>query len=224
MSKNKPKENITSYDSIIKKSDIIKFLNKFQDDLVAEHKLIFDELKTKSMTAKGIHNLFYDNKTKKHSYTLKTIYRHIEKLEAANLIELHGHRISDRSGIAERIYGRTAIIFYAEDGGEIVDRFWESNRSREFTSDLGLLIQKSLVLNNFDNNLFLDFFEKFNKFEHSLDKQYFQNVEKYPEIEKIFQKYDFHYLDKLRKYTSIFVTFIQNPIFLESLLNAFKTD
>ena len=92
----------------------LKYLTKEQEELVETHLLIISNLRKQEMTAKEIHNLYYDEKGKKHSKTIKTIYRYLEKLEATELVTIAGHRITKGSRVAEKLYSRTARVFILE--------------------------------------------------------------------------------------------------------------
>ncbi|MHA1967893.1 MAG: hypothetical protein ACW964_08840 [Candidatus Hodarchaeales archaeon] len=89
----------------------LKFLTAEQEELADMHLIIIRNLRKQEMTAKEIHNLYYDEKTQKHTKTLKTIYRYLEKLESAEIVTITGHRITKGSRVAEKLYGRTSQIF-----------------------------------------------------------------------------------------------------------------
>ena len=64
------------------------------------------------MTTKEIHDLYIDDETKNHTYTIKTIYRYLEILEEIDLVKIGGHRITEGMRLAEKLYTRTANIFF----------------------------------------------------------------------------------------------------------------
>ena len=90
MAKEKPKYK----DFIEHKPVVVKFLDQDDTELDNKHIRIIKALREKNMTAKEIHDLYTDEDTKKHTYTIKTIYRYLEKLEEANLIIVAGHRLT----------------------------------------------------------------------------------------------------------------------------------
>ncbi|MFX0092162.1 MAG: hypothetical protein ACFFBD_10410, partial [Candidatus Hodarchaeota archaeon] len=59
----------------------VKFLQKNEMNLVDEHHLIIKALRNKNMTVKEIHGLYYKSEKKAFEYNIKTIYRHLEKLD-----------------------------------------------------------------------------------------------------------------------------------------------
>lgn len=89
----------------------LKYLTPEQEELADMHLLIIRNLRKQEMTAKEIHNLYYDEKTQKPTKTLKTIYRYLEKLESEGIVAITGHRITKGSRVAEKLYGRTSQLF-----------------------------------------------------------------------------------------------------------------
>jgi len=76
-----------------------------------EYNRILSALSGKKMTVKEIHDIFLDTKTKKHTKTLKTIYRHLESLEKMGLVTVAGHRKYAGKRTPEKLYCRIADIY-----------------------------------------------------------------------------------------------------------------
>ncbi|NPD90739.1 MAG: helix-turn-helix transcriptional regulator, partial [Asgard group archaeon] len=84
---------------------VIKFLNGEQTKLAEEHLKIIKALRiNKHMTAKEIHDLYIDEETSKPTYTIKTIYRYLEKLEETDLVKISGHRMTEGKRLSEQLY------------------------------------------------------------------------------------------------------------------------
>ncbi|MHA1307742.1 MAG: hypothetical protein ACTSQN_10680, partial [Candidatus Heimdallarchaeota archaeon] len=108
MASEKPKYK----DFIEHEPEIVRFLNTEDTELTKKYIRIIKALREKHMTVKEIHDLYIDEETKKHTYTIKTIYRYLEKLEDADLIIVSGHRLTKGNRLPEKLYARTANIFF----------------------------------------------------------------------------------------------------------------
>jgi len=116
----KEKEKPKYKDFIEEKSEMVKFLDAEQTKLAAKFGPIIAALReNKHMTAKEIHDLYIDEETKKHTYTIKTIYRYLEKLEELDLVKNSGHRMIKGQRLPEKLYSRTADIFFKAEKKEI---------------------------------------------------------------------------------------------------------
>lgn len=100
--------------------EMVKFLNAEQTKVATKFGPIIAALReNKYMTTKEIHDLYIDEETKKHTYTIKTIYRYLEILEEKNLVKIGGHRITEGMRLTEKLYTRTANIFFKARKEEI---------------------------------------------------------------------------------------------------------
>ena len=79
-----------------------------------EHQIILNALSEGNMTVKEIHDL-YTLPDGKHSKTLKTIYRYMDILEQLGLVKLAGHRKTKGKRSLEKLYCRTAKVFFNDD-------------------------------------------------------------------------------------------------------------
>jgi hypothetical protein len=107
----------------------VKVLQKQEMELAYEHTSILLALGKQNMTAKGIHSLFWDADKEVHTKTIKTIYRYLETLENAGLVKEAGHRKPKDSRLTEKLYCRTAIVFFARDRDE-VPKWWMSGEGK----------------------------------------------------------------------------------------------
>ncbi|NHJ87536.1 MAG: hypothetical protein FK734_18895, partial [Asgard group archaeon] len=83
-------KNKNTKDFIEKESEIIVNITPEQMKIANKYGIITSALREKPMTVKEIRDLYYDEENKKHQYSLKTIYRYIEKLEEASLVIVAG--------------------------------------------------------------------------------------------------------------------------------------
>ncbi|MHA1186221.1 MAG: hypothetical protein ACTSSK_04990 [Candidatus Heimdallarchaeota archaeon] len=119
MAEEKPKYK----DFIEHEPEIVKFLDPKDTELANKHIRIIKALREKHMTVKEIHDLYIDQDTNKHTYTIKTIYRYLEKLEELNLIIVSGHRLTKGNRLPEKLYARTANIFFKSQEEKTTPRF-----------------------------------------------------------------------------------------------------
>jgi hypothetical protein len=106
-------------DFLEKKPQLVMKVSSKQTKLMMEHGLIIKNLGEKEqMTVKEIHELYWDKMKEKHGKTLKTIYRYMDLLEKANIVQVAGHRKPKGSHLTEKLYSRTAIIYFEEEAQE----------------------------------------------------------------------------------------------------------
>jgi len=103
-------------DFIEKKPQVVMKVNSRQMELLSEHILITQNLgKREQMTVKEIHELYWDEKEKKHGKTLKTIYRYMDLLEEQGIVQVAGHRKPKGSHLTEKLYSRKATVYFEEE-------------------------------------------------------------------------------------------------------------
>lgn len=112
-----------------------------------EYSRILSALSGKKMTVKEIHDLFLDKKTKRHTKTLKTIYRHLEYLEKMGLVTVAGHRKYAGKRTPEKLYCRVADI-YLHQPVEDKEKWLSSTEGRVF---IDKVVELMSVLYGCDN-------------------------------------------------------------------------
>lgn len=193
----------------------LKYLTKKQEELVETHLLIVSNLRKQEMTAKEIHNLYYDDKGKKHSKTIKTIYRYLEKLEDAELVTIAGHRITKGSRVAEKLYSRTARVFILKS--------FESDMCEETSNEIIQIMVKFIgplfeiekaKIPAFKKNLTL-FFEHLPQQSSDLLKI----LEKDEEIGEYFGKASLSRINYILNLSSTFGVLLRHPEIIEQFRN-----
>jgi DNA-binding transcriptional ArsR family regulator len=138
MSGKKKSKRIDYEDFITSKPDTILFVRDDQMALIDEHVEIIVALIGKNLTVKEIHRLYLeDAEGPTYSKTLKTVYRHLDALEEASLVRVAGHRKYEGSRQTEKLFCRTARIYFQED---TKDSKWESKEGQQQLRQLGKLI------------------------------------------------------------------------------------
>lgn len=99
-------------DVFIKKPAVLLKISPEQQQVMKDHSIIMNYLQDQeNSTVKEIHSFFFDPAIKKYSKSLKTIYRYMEILENAGLVQVSGYRKPNSSNITEKLYSRTAVLF-----------------------------------------------------------------------------------------------------------------
>jgi len=170
------------------------------------------------MTAKEIHYLYYDDKGKKHSKTIKTIYRYLEKLEDAELVTIAGHRITKGSRVAEKLYSRTARIFILKS--------FESDMCEETSNEIIQMIIKLIgPLFEIEETKIPAFKKNFSQFFEKLPKQSSELLEilaKDEEVGEYFGKSSLSRINYILNLSSAFGVLLRHPEIIEQFRNLIK--
>lgn len=148
-------ENLESdYDDFITAfPDPVKVLQKQEMELAYEHTLLLTSLGKKNMTAKEIHSLFWDPDEEKYTKTIKTVYRYLEALETAGLVKEGGHRKPKDSRLTEKLYCRSAVVFFARDRDEI-PKWWMSGEGKSLFKKLSDVSKEFFAIPDNDISVF----------------------------------------------------------------------
>jgi len=213
----KKKKEVETCDYSDIKPEPIKFLAKNEIGVVVEYDIIIKALRKTNMTTKDIHNLYYNEEKKEHTYTIKTIYRYVEKLLKAGLIQETGYRITKGTRLCEKLYGVTANIFYSKfvDGE---DSWWEQDIGKEWSKKLSVIIGELFETQDIDHDAFYEIFQIFAESQYKI---IFESLEKSKDNQKIADIYssvNIEKVNKLNNYISIMTAFLRNPEILERFL------
>lgn len=125
-------------DYIVDKPERFKLAEESVFAHAKEHGIIMDALAKGNMTVKEIHDL-YSLPDGKHSKTLKTIYRYMDTLEQIGLVKLAGHRKTKGKRTLQKLYCRTAKVFFNDD--EAHKEAWlQTDKGHRFIDMLTALI------------------------------------------------------------------------------------
>ncbi len=195
---------------------IIKFLNAEQTKLAEEHVKIIKALRiNKQMTAKEIHDLYIDEETNKHTYTIKTIYRYLEKLEEADLVKISGHRLTEGKRLSEKLYTRTADIFLKAKKEEVYPDAAEKRKEH--------LKKLYTILENIDNKPLIDYnvFEKLMLKMFDLEQEYNRDiVAKIPKsklLTELYSNMDIDSVNYINDLASSLLVLIKDPELIKKL-------
>jgi Fe2+ or Zn2+ uptake regulation protein len=199
---------------------IVKFLNKDENTLAEKFPKIIDVLRKKNMTVKEIHNIFYDQELKTHSYAIKTIYRHLEELERAGLVSVAGFRETKGSRKAEKLYTKSAIIFFQQMDEEY--KHYKKDVRKKIVHQLYVVLGEMLQRKDID-------FEKFSNFMHIfLDKQHLaidsiiNGIQENQTLADLYGEMDPEYISVINTFSAIFITLLNNPSMFKVLEKLYK--
>lgn len=202
-------------DYIEYQQETVKNITIEQSELVEKYYPIIKALREKSMTVKEIHDLYYDKEKKKHEYTIKTIYRYLDELEEAGLVVVAGHRVTEGSRVLEKLYTRTAKIFYKHMDEEY------QNYKREYYQKfiknqhfiLSILFEKpDLDLEEFKSALMPFYTERLKKIDKLMTE-----IEKHPKLAEFYSKIGIDEINYLNNDLGMILTLIDNPEIIEKL-------
>ncbi len=124
-------------DYIIEKPEVVIEINPEKRSLLKEHRKIFGALSAKgNLTVKEIHAIFWDPMQTKYEKSMKTIYRYMDLLENAKLVKIAGHRKQENSRMIEKLYCRSALLYYDKETPSM-EKWWK-------TPEYERIIQKSI--------------------------------------------------------------------------------
>ena len=130
-------EPTTFKDYITEKPDVVIEISPEKRSLLREHrKIMFALSEKKYLTVKEIHELFWMSEKKKYGKSMKTIYRYMDLLENADLVKVAGHRKQKNSRMTEKLYCRSALLYYDKETPSM-EKWWK-------TPEYERIIQKSI--------------------------------------------------------------------------------
>lgn len=125
-------------DYIIDKPERFKLMPESVFSRAKEYGIIMDALARVNMTVKEVHDL-YSLPDGKHSKTLKTIYRYLDTLEQVGLVKLAGHRKTKGKRTLQKLYCRTAKVFFNDDEAH-KEKWLQTDKGHRFIDMLTALI------------------------------------------------------------------------------------
>ncbi|MFW9904878.1 MAG: hypothetical protein ACFFFH_11140 [Candidatus Thorarchaeota archaeon] len=196
----------------------VKFVSKEELELIKEHYLIISVLRNTVMSVKDIHNLFQDQKTGDHAFTLKTIYRHLEKLETAGIVTAAGYREKKGTRSCEKVYCRTAKIFYPEIEEEDQE-WWELENGERYAQIFRVTLAELLQTPEPDEASFNELFKQLNVLQTKTKKELFKKAGNNAELADSLSQIDINKLNSIADLASIIKVFLQDPDLLNRMQN-----
>jgi hypothetical protein len=189
--------------------EIVKFITEDEIALAEKFPVIIDALRKKNMTVKEIHKLFFDPELKSNTYAIKTIYRHLEELERAGLVSVAGFRETKGSRKAEKLYTKSAIIFFHKKDEEYMHH--KMDVRKKIVQQLYIVLGEMLQKKEID-------FDKFSNLMHTfLDKQHYaidsiiEGIQENKVLADLYGEMDPEYISVINTFSAVFITLLNNP-------------
>ncbi|NHK32953.1 MAG: hypothetical protein FK730_16520 [Asgard group archaeon] len=199
----------------------VKLLNNGQIKLLNEHYNIISALRGTNLTAKDMLELFYNKEKNEYKKDIRTIYRYIKILEKAEIIAESGYRITEGTRLVEKLYSRTANIFYSEfEEGK--DNWWDMEAGKDWSLKLSIIMAELFDKPDLDHE---KFYEVFRIFAEIQDKTIYDILNKAVESKKVEDVYSSLHIEKVNKinyYVSIMAAFLKKPELAEKFLELLK--
>jgi Fe2+ or Zn2+ uptake regulation protein len=206
-------------DHITFKPRPVKLLSKSQIKLLDEYYQIIAALRGTNLSAKDMLELYRKNGG--YSKDIRTIYRYIKTLEKAELIAESGHRIIEGTRLVEKLYSRTANIFY----GEYVEgkhNWWDKEAGKDWSLKLSTILGELFGKTDIDHEAFYEVFKIFAEIQ---DKTIYDILNKAVEsknVEDVYAELHIEKVNKINYYVSIMSAFLNKPELVEKFLAVLK--
>ena len=202
-------------DFITFQPDVVKFITMDTYKIIEKYYQIVKALRKQNMTVKEIHNLYIDPESKKHTLTIKTIYRYLEKLEEEKIVVVSGHRETKGSRQVEKLYSRTALIFFTEKGDDYLQQKLEYGK--EIASKTHEILGELLLKSEVDLEAFTSQFLKYMKNSHLCTVESIRKIPENKKLADIFSSSDIDQINAINSYLGIFLTYLRYPEIFEEI-------
>ncbi|MFW9990833.1 MAG: hypothetical protein ACFFD4_02115 [Candidatus Odinarchaeota archaeon] len=223
-SEQREQEKVPKYEDFITSvADPVKVISEKEGKLAREHPKILVTLGRKNMTVKEIHNLFWDSEEKKHTKTIKTIYRYLDALEEADLVKVAGHRKPVDSRMTEKLYCRTAIVFFDESQAK-EPGWWTTEEGEKQVQKLTTVAQKFFGIAEEKDSAFQELLRDYFGERTRLTNELLMKMAKEDALAEIFRG---HGIDDIKFFIGTIgelVVFLKQPDLLEQLKQLINTD
>ncbi len=203
----KPKE----YDNFITEHpEPIIFLNREQEALVKEYSDIIRALIGKNMTAKEIHALYWNPDKEEYDKTIKTVYRHLEILQEAQLVKECGHRKPHESRLTEKLFCRTANVFILGDD-ETKPKWWESEKGERLIQKVSILAGEFFDVKLEGSETFSQLMQQFLAQQESTMMELYRKTRERKAMADIISKENLYEIKYLTNLVATFGVMLRNP-------------
>jgi Fe2+ or Zn2+ uptake regulation protein len=200
---------------------VIKFLNAEQTKLSEEYLPIIKALRiNKHMTAKEMHDLYIDEETESHKYTIKTIYRYLEKLEEAGIVIKSGHRITVGKRLTEQLYTRTGNIFFKAKKEEVFPEVAE--KRKDSIKKLYTVFQEIYDSPLISYKEFEDILLKKFDYEQELNRSVVEKIAENKVLAELYSNMDIDIVNYINDIASSILVLIKKPELIKKIQNIYK--
>ncbi len=165
---------------IEKEPQIIMDIPLEKRQLLRDYKIIFHGLMQKKyLSAKDIHELYWEPLEQKYTKSMKTVYRYLDILVDANLIMECGYRKPMDSHMTEKLYCRTALLHFSKDKPL---KWWELPEYKTYFEKKTDFFKKFENFENIDKNELLNLIHAYTEARDKYINQQLKHIEKNPEL------------------------------------------
>jgi hypothetical protein len=200
--------------------EILKYLTDEQHFTTLKYKPIIVALRNKPMTPKEIHELYYNEDSKEHACSIKSIYRYLEKLEEADLIRVAGYRITEGKRVTENLFLRTAKIFSKRN---INPNHPLAVKKRNMTKEnLRVILEETSNSEIKDLEKFKEIIEKWLLYEIQYNREIMKQVPNSERLKERFSKLDMEFINYLNEFAARMFILIKHPDLIAKIQKIFS--
>ncbi|MBN1328238.1 MAG: hypothetical protein JXA54_02080 [Candidatus Heimdallarchaeota archaeon] len=215
MASRKKTDEANFKDYIEKEPEFIVYMNLEQAKIVDSYMPIILALRKKPMTVKEIHNLYLDKENQKHTFTIKTIYRYLEKLETAGLVQVAGHRVTEGSRVLEKLYSRTGKIFFLKPDESYLEH--KKEYRKKISTNLMTIMKEYYNKPDLSETDFSEVLTTFMELEHKQIDDIISFISKNVTLIDLYSKIDIDQINVLNNYSAILFLLISKPEIIQEL-------
>jgi len=204
--KKKPKDY---EDFITARPEPILFLSEEQAVAIKDHTDIIRAMVGKNLSVKEIHALYWNPEKEKYDKTIKTVYRYLEILEKAGLVQECGHRKPKESRLTEKLFCRTANVFLHEDEDE-KPKWWTGTKGERIIKKLTILAQELFDV-SIDTDAFRTLMEQYYEQHEGMLMELYRKTPESEGISEIFSKEDLYGIKYLGDLIATLGVMVRNP-------------
>lgn len=203
-------------DFITTEPEPILFIGRDQLKLFEKHGMILKALIARPLTVKEIHAIFKDPETQRPTKTIKTIYRHLDHLEAAGLVKVAGHRKPKDSRLVEKLYCRAARIFVTEEEAEGT-KWWRTKQGKALLRNLSIVCWEFFQVSEEDTTPFRKLMLEFFVFREKTIKKLFRTIQGSESLTELFGRANIDDIKFLVELVGMLGVLVDKPEILDQL-------
>lgn len=203
------KKPTDSEDFITARPEPILFLSEEQAAAIKDHTDIIRAMVGKNLSVKEIHALYWNPEKEKYDKTIKTVYRYLETLEKAGLVQECGHRKPKDSRLTEKLFCRTANVFLHEDE-DGKPKWWTGKKGKRVIEKLTILAQELFDV-SIDTDAFRTLMEQYYEQHEGMLMELYRKTPESEGISEIFSKEDLYGIKYLGDLVATLGVMLRNP-------------
>lgn len=208
-------ENRKYKDFIDYTPELIRYIDKEESKIISKYSIIMKALHEKNMTVKEIHNLYFDDEIKKHTCTLKTIYRYLERLEETDFVTVAGHRMTKGSRQTEKIYSRSARILLAKKDEEY-DTSKREHRNK-IANNIAILLNEVFDKSELESEKFNKLMIKLMDSNHKITNEIFDELQRNETLANLYAHINLDEINIINIYGMFLITILKNYKLVEAI-------